>query len=119
MTPNLLKIETKNGAHPGLRTIRLTGRLSLETVAEFNQFTRAQSAPVIILDMSPLVYLDSAGVGALVQLQVRCAKGNQQLALAGLTPRVHAVLQVANVLSLFRIFPSASEAEAAIAPASS
>jgi anti-sigma B factor antagonist len=93
-----------------VKSIVLTGSLTLETVAGFNQSLREETAPVMVLDLSKVEWLDSAGVGALVQLLVRRAKGKGSLALAGLSTRSNAVLQVAHVLRLFSVFPTSEDA---------
>jgi anti-sigma B factor antagonist len=108
--PKQLSIEMQETSQPGVKTIVLGGSLTLETVAGFNQKLREETAPVILLDLTKVEWLDSAGVGALVQLLVRRAKGKSSLALAGLSPRNNAVLQVAHVLTLFSVFPTADDA---------
>src|ERR1700722_2693998 len=108
--PRELKLETQQTPHPGVKTISLTGSLTLETVAGFNATLREETSPVLLLNMAKLEWLDSAGVGALVQLLVRRAKGKAALALAGLSPRNHGVLDVAHVLNLFSVFPTAEDA---------
>jgi anti-sigma B factor antagonist len=108
--PQHLEIETQETPEAGVKTIALIGGLTLETVSAFNLKLREETAPVILLDLSKLEWLDSAGVGALVQLLVRRAKGKSSLALAGLSPRNNAVLQVAHVLNLFSVFPTAEDA---------
>jgi len=105
-----LSIETNHTSQPGVATIVLTGSLTLETVTGFNQRMREETAPVLLLDLTKVEWLDSAGVGALVQLLVRRAKGKASLALAGLTSRNNAVLQVAHVLNLFSVFPTVEDA---------
>jgi len=98
--------------HPGLKVVVLKGGLTIETVAAFNQSLREEAAPILLLDLAKLDWLDSAGVGSLVQLWVRREKAKNSLALAGLTPRSQAVLQVSQVLRLFTVFPTADLAVA-------
>ncbi len=98
--------------HPGLKVIMLTGGLTIETVAIFNQSLRDDPAPVLLLNLAKLDWLDSAGVGSLVQLLVRREKAKNSLALAGLTPRSQAVLQVSQLLRLFSVFPTTDHAVA-------
>jgi anti-sigma B factor antagonist len=105
-----LMLETQESPQPGLKIIVLNGSLTLETVAGFNQTLREETSPVLLLNMAKLEWLDSAGVGALVQLLVRRAKGKAALALSGLSPRNHGVLDVAHVLNLFSVFPTAEDA---------
>jgi anti-anti-sigma factor len=92
--------------HPGLKVIVLTGGLTIETVAHFNQSLRDDPAPILLLNLSNLEWLDSAGVGSLVQLMVRREKAKTSLALAGLSSRNQAVLQVSQLLRLFSVFPT-------------
>ena len=96
--------------HPGLKVIVLTGALTIETVTEFNQSLRDDPAPILLLNLTQLEWLDSAGVGSLVQLLVRRGKVNSTLAIAGLTSRNQAVLQVSQLLHLFRVFPTPDHA---------
>lgn len=110
MANNVLTIETQETPQAGLKVVALTGGLTLETVASFNQTLREDPAPVLLLNLTKLEWLDSAGVGALVQLLVRREKSKSKLALAGLSPRNNAVLQVAQVLRLFGVFPTIEEA---------
>ena len=96
--------------HPGLKIVLLTGGLTIETVALFNQSLREDHSPVLLLNLSKLDWLDSAGVGSLVQLMVRREKAKATLAIADLTTRNQAVLQVSQLLRLFRIFPTTDQA---------
>jgi|SRR5882724_924498 len=96
--------------HPGLKVIVLTGALTIETVTEFNQSLRDDPAPILLLNLTKLEWLDSAGVGSLVQLLVRRGKANNALAIAGLTSRNQAVLQVSQLLRLFSVFPTPDHA---------
>lgn len=112
MANNQLTIESQETSQPGLKIAALAGSLTLETVAGFNQSLREDASPYLLLDLAKLEWLDSAGVGALVQLLVRREKNKSSLALSGLSPRNNAVLQVAQVLRLFAVFPTAADAAA-------
>ena len=92
--------------HPGLKVVVLAGGLTIETVAHFNQSLREDPAPVLLLNLAELEWLDSAGVGSLVQLMVRRGKAHTSLAIAGLSARNQAVLQVSQLLRLFSVFPN-------------
>jgi anti-anti-sigma factor len=96
--------------YPGLKVAVLTGGLTIETVALFNHTLRDDPAPVLLLNLSKLDWLDSAGVGSLVQLMVRREKAKATLAIADLTSRNQAVLQVSQLLHLFKVFPTTDRA---------
>jgi len=104
-------MEAKAGGRDGQRVLRITGALALDTVPEFLKLVRAESAPVMILDFSAVSYIDSAGVGALVQSFAAFKKSNRRLALSGVNERVRAVLEITRVQSLFPSFPTVAEAE--------
>jgi anti-sigma B factor antagonist len=109
-----LKIDIDTGALHGRRIVRVAGRISLETVPDFLKVLRAEKSSVVILDLGQLSYIDSAGVGALIQMHVAFQKSGQVLALAAIGPRVAAVLEVARVKNIFRAFPSVEAAEEAL-----
>jgi anti-anti-sigma factor len=108
--PKTLSLETEVSPQPSVKVIALLGSLTLETVAGFNSTLREETSPVLLLNLTKLEWLDSAGVGALVQLLVRRAKGKGALALAGLSARNHGVLDVAHVLNLFSVYPTPEDA---------
>lgn len=89
---------------------RLNGKLSLENVHEFISTMRAEEAPKLVLDMSGLSFLDSAGVGALVSLFVSRRNHGKSLALAALTQQGNAVMQVSGLLKLMPVFGTVEEA---------
>jgi anti-sigma B factor antagonist len=106
-----LKIQIQSGERHGRRIVRLVGRLNIETVPEFLKVMRGDQSPVVILDFSGVAYIDSAAVGALIQTHVALQKSGQMLALAGVSPRVDAVLDITHVKRIFRTFPNVAAAE--------
>jgi anti-anti-sigma factor len=111
MQPAKLDISREAGSN-GRLIARLTGKLSLETVSAFLQETRAIEADKLVLDMSGVSFLDSAGVGALVQLFVHRRNQSKSIALAALTLQGKSVLQVAGLTKLLPHFSTVEEASA-------
>jgi anti-anti-sigma factor len=111
MRPAKLEISREPGSN-GRLIARLTGKLSLETVSGFLQETRPIDAEKLVLDMAGISFLDSAGVGALVQLFVHRRSQSKGLALAALTMQGKAVLQVAGLTKLLPHFATVEEASA-------
>jgi anti-sigma B factor antagonist len=89
------------------------GKLSLETVSEFIQKLRPEPTQQIILDMSGVTFLDSAGVGSLVSLFVSRRNQGKTFALSGLTQQGSAVVTVAGLQNLLPIYKTIDEAIAA------
>ena len=107
---NLEKLPSSNGT---TLVTRLIGKLSLETVHNFIQTLRPEPAAHLVLDMSGVTFLDSAGVGALVSLFVHRRNVGKSFAIAGLTQQGMAVLQVAGLVKLLPNFPTVEAALAA------
>jgi anti-anti-sigma factor len=105
-----LNIEKQASNNGDSLVTRLSGKLSLETVNLFISTMRPEPATHLVLDMSGLAFLDSAGVGALVSLFVSRRNHGKTLALAGLTQQGNAVMQVSGLLKLIPIFPSVEDA---------
>lgn len=110
MQPAQLNIDREPGTNGDLLIIRLNGKLSLETVHEFGSTMRPEPANRLVLDMSGVSFLDSAGVGALVSLFVSRRNHGKTLALAALTQQGNAVMQVSGLLKLLPVYPSVEEA---------
>jgi anti-anti-sigma factor len=110
MQPAKLDLEKVSASNGGNLVTRLTGKLSLETVHNFIQTLRPEPAAHLVLDMSGVSFLDSAGVGALVSLFVHRRHGGQSFALAALTQQGMAVLQVAGLAKLLPNFPTVEAA---------
>lgn len=110
MQPAKLDLEKVSASNGSILVIRLNGKLSLETVHNFIQTMRPEPTAHLVLDMSGVSFLDSAGVGALVSLLVHRRHGGQSFALAALTQQGMAVLQVAGLAKLLPSFPTVEAA---------
>jgi len=66
----------------------------------------------VVLDMSGVNFLDSAGVGALVFAVCEPAESRKTFALAALTPQATAVVTVAGLQKLLRWRKTVEEASA-------
>jgi anti-anti-sigma factor len=110
MEPAHLDLEKQAESNSSQMVMRLNGKLALETVHNFIQSLRPEPAAHLILDLGGVSFLDSAGVGALVQLFVHRRNQGQTLALTGLTKQSGAVIQVAGLTKLLPIFASVAEA---------
>lgn len=72
---------------------------------------RSDTSLVLILDMSEVPYIDSAGVGALVGAQVSRQGKGRELRIVGMSDRVRGVLKVTRVEELFTCFATLKDAE--------
>jgi anti-anti-sigma factor len=113
MQPVKLDVQLEESSNGTPSVAKLDGKLVLETVSGFLQTLRPHVSSNLIMDMSGVSFLDSAGVGALVQLFVHRRNQGQKFALAALTPQGMAVMQVAGLLKLMPVFTSVGEARQA------
>lgn len=68
----------------------------------------------IVLDLGGVTYIDSAGVGELVRAYTTVTRAGGRLALAGLTKRVHDLLSVTKLITVFPVFDQPQEAVASL-----
>jgi anti-sigma B factor antagonist len=90
----------------GVVVSRLKGKLNVETVPGFDALMRSETAPLVMLEMSGVDYLDTAGVGALARLYVARRASGKGLALANLTEPVYGALKSAGLAELLPIYPT-------------
>jgi len=107
-----LAMVSREGSTPEMGVLQISGKLSSDSVPEFLKTLRAQSCKTLLLDMGEMSYVDSSGVGALVQQFSAMKKQGRSLVLVRPHSRVVAVLQITKVLSLFPRFESIEAAEA-------
>jgi anti-sigma B factor antagonist len=109
-----LRVESVVGSRDGLRILRLNGPLTLSNLFEFQALLRSEEAPVTIVDLSNVPYIDSAGIGALLGAHVSRQKKERALALVGVNQRVQNALEITRVFQFFTVYPSMVEAESAM-----
>lgn len=113
MNTDSLSVEHFSGPNgPGILCLR--GPLVKENVYSFqNAVRREETAPKMILDFTEVPYMDSSGLGSLVNAYLSQKKAGRQVALAGVNDRVFKLLQITKLESQFLIFSTVDEAMAA------
>jgi anti-sigma B factor antagonist len=100
-----LVIERIGENHNGHLALRLAGPLVLATMFELQNQLRNASSATTIVDLSGVPYVDSAGLGVLVNSYVSHQKNGRRLILAGVPERVMSLLKMTRVDQLFEIVP--------------
>lgn len=109
-----LEIERVEG-FPAQEVLSLRGPLTGSNAPTFlNAMRREEPAHTVILDLSDVPYIDSAGLGLLVTAHVSRQKAGRRMALSGINPRVRRLFEVTRMGDLFLIFSSPQEAVAAL-----
>lgn len=110
-----LAIESKTGRTPGTVIIRLAGPLTLRNLFGLLPLLRSGDVPsVSILDLEAVPYMDSAGMGAIVNYYVHCQHRNARLIVAGVNSRVMELFKMTHVDRVIPLTASVEEAEAAL-----
>ena len=96
----------------------LRGPMTAQTLSSFQNAIRNEFAPVVILDLTEVPYIDSAGLGSLVSAYITSHKAGRQVVLAGVNSRILRLFEITRVESLFLMFATLDDALGAfISPA--
>lgn len=106
-----LSLESTPGQAPGSRTLRLTGPLVLNNLFAFQDTLRADPPPCLILDLSGVPYMDSSGMGAIINYYVSCQRHGRRLIVVGVNPRVMELFIMTKVNALLTLAPTVTDAE--------
>jgi anti-anti-sigma factor len=110
-----LRIESWPGSRDGIRVLKLIGPFTLKHVFEFQTLVRQDPAPLTIIDLTAVPYMDSAALGSILGVHVSCQRHGVQYALAGASDRLKTLFKVAGVECLLVSCPSVAEAEGKLA----
>ena len=109
-----LEIVPAQGAHEGERILQLNGPLTISTLFGLRDTLRAEKAArTVILDFSQVPYVDSAGVGAIVNAHVSLLNSGRRLVLVAVQDRITTLMKVTRVDEVLTIYPTLQEAQAA------
>ncbi len=110
-----LQLEDVATSAPSQRIIRLVGPILISNFFQFQSIVRTDESRSLILDLTQVPYVDSAGIGALVGAYVSRQKDGRNLALAGVSDRVRGSLQVTRVEQFFKFYDTVEAAQSAMA----
>ena len=102
------------GQREGVMILKLDGPLTLSTMFSFQGEFRAMTPPLLIVDLAGTPYMDSAGLGVLMNAYVSANTHGRQLLLAATNDRIKALLELTKVDALLKSYPTVEEAEAGV-----
>lgn len=98
----------------GVTIVDLSGRLVLgegtSTLREVIQDLISRSQTKVLLNLADVSYIDSSGLGALVSGYTTLTSKQGQLKLLNLTRKVHDLLQITKLLTVFEVFDNEANA---------
>ncbi len=110
-----LSVERETGSSPEVTIFRVNGPLVLWTMFDFQEMLREPALKDVIIDVSGVLYIDSAGLGVLLDRWAHAQHTGTKYALFGMTQRVHTIFEITHTDTVLPIFKTQAEAEAAFA----
>jgi anti-anti-sigma factor len=103
-----------SGKRDGTTILTLSGPLTISTMFGFQDELRSMQAQVLIMDMSGTPFMDSAGLGLIMNSYVSSVDHGRKFLLAGVNERVAALLEMTRVKGVLTFFPTVEAAEASL-----
>ena len=111
MSDDSLTYSYSKGSKEGTIVLKLAGPLTLTNMFAFQGEFRATKPPCLIIDMTDVPYMDSAGLGLLTNYFVSAQDDNRKLLLASVSERIMSLLEMTKVDQILKVFPSVQAAE--------
>ena len=112
-TPQVLAIDSQDSAS-GARVLKLTGPLTIQTLFDFQAIVREETVKPMILDFSGVPYMDSAGLGSVINAYTACQRTQRGFAVTGIIDRIKTLFAVTHVDGILPTFETLEAAEASI-----
>jgi anti-anti-sigma factor len=101
------------GSRDGTEILSLSGPFTLGNMFQLQRALQEIRPQYLIIDIAQVPYMDSAGLGLLVNFYVAAQKNGRKLAIAGATPRIMALFELTKVDGLLKLYPTVEDAEKA------
>jgi anti-anti-sigma factor len=98
----------------GARVLKLVGPLTIRTLFDFQAVSRQATTKPVIIDLSGVPYMDSAGLGCIVSVFTSCQNRGFGFAVCGLSSRLQSLFEVTHVSTLLPTFDTLEAAETGI-----
>jgi anti-sigma B factor antagonist len=112
MQQETITVEVAAGKTEGTRIVRVNGPLVLPNFFALKAELSRENTPVTILDLSGVPYMDSAGMGAIINYYVAAQRRGNKLIAAGTNERVIELFKLTHVDALIPMTSTVEEAEA-------
>jgi anti-anti-sigma factor len=111
-----LRITAADGQN-GARVLRLEGPLTLRTIFDFQATARQEGSAPMIIDVSAVPYMDSAGLGSILGLFASAQRKQVDFAVTGVSDRIRTLFEVTHVEDVLPTFATVGDAEASMVKA--
>lgn len=111
MSDNKLTYTTSAGAKQGTTIVTLDGPFTLANMFKLQADLRElRAAECLIMDLTLVPYMDSAGLGVVMNSYVAAQSGGRKFLVAGVNDRVRALMEMTKVDSILKICDSVEAA---------
>jgi anti-sigma B factor antagonist len=107
-----LAFEILPGRDGSTHILRLTGPLVLQNMFEFQEELAKDHPPVTIFDLAGVPYMDSAGMGVIINYYVSATRRGHKVIAAGTSSRVLELFKLTHVDTIIPMTATVEEAEA-------
>jgi anti-sigma B factor antagonist len=105
-----LRLQISTDSKTGARILQLEGPLVIGNFFEFQQKLRNEEAQLTVIDLSGVPYMDSTGMGELINFYVHCQRQGNGLIVVAPNYRVIELFRLTRLDTLLTIVPSLAEA---------
>jgi anti-anti-sigma factor len=102
------------GSRESVEILSLSGPFTLGNLFQFQRALHDINPSYLIFDLGQVPYMDSAGLGLLVNYYVSAQKHGRRMAIVGATPRIVTLFEMTKVDQLLKQYPTVEAAEAAV-----
>ena len=106
-----MTIEREPGSSPDMTIFHLKGPFVLGTMFEFQNTLRDPEVKGVIVDLSEVPYIDSAGLGTILSHWAHTQRSGHKFALTGVSPRIDVLLEMTKVNTVLPMFKTAEDAD--------
>lgn len=108
-----LRLSVEVDENTGIAILHCSGRICFRSEAEFlasSAGEQLRSGRDVILNVSDIETIDSAGIGQLVLIHMQARASGAEVCIVGASAQVQRLLSLTNVASLFEFFDSVEDA---------
>jgi anti-sigma B factor antagonist len=114
MHDQALIFESRATERDGVTVLKLIGPLILQNIFDLQKELHICTPEAMVFDLNEVPYMDSAGIGVLINYYVSAEKNGRRSALAAANERIDALLVLTKVREILRSFPTVEDAVASV-----
>ena len=106
------QIEVERSDHGGIPVLRVRGEIDVASAPQFRAPVldlMSQPSDTLIVDMSDVTFIDSTGLGVLLDAEKRSRAAGKSLRLVVTQPHVRRLLELTGLDEVLNVVASASE----------